>query len=514
MTVERMLSPLRAIVPRPRTRLEPQSVAAIDLGSNSFHMIVARAGNGDVHVLDRLQEMVRLASGLDARCHLDKSSRLRALDCLHRFGERLRGMPRGSVRAVGTDTLRRARNAKKFLAAAERALGHPIEVISGQEEARVIYQGVAHDLADDAEPRLIIDIGGGSTELIVGQRLETRLAESLHMGCVAYSKKYFARGRVTADAWKRAATAAQLELQPVEKAFRAAGWRAVYGTSGTIRTAGAVARAHGWTKGEITPAALEKLREALLGTGNLTRVPFNGLNPDRAPIFPGGVVILAAMFEALGIERMEVANGALREGLLYNLLGRIRHTDARDRTIAALTARYRLDAAQAERVQQTAARCFEEVTDAWELDEADGQALSWASRLHELGLTIAHTKYHRHGAYLVAHSDLPGFSREEQALLATLIRSHRRRFPLSVFEDLPKRERRKAKRLTVLLRLAVLLHRGRTSIDLPSIRLDARARRLRVQFPRGWLRKNPLTCADLAREAYYLSAAKYSLVCR
>ena len=514
MTVARMLAPLRAIVPHPRARSGSQTVAAIDLGSNSFHLIVARANNGDLHVLDRLQEMVQLAGGLDARGYLDKASRLRALECLHRFGERLRGMPRGAVRAVGTDTLRRARNGKKFLAAAERALGHPIEIISGQEEARLIYQGVARDLPDDVQPRLIIDIGGGSTELIVGQRLEARLAESLHMGCVGFSMHYFARGRVTPDGWERALTAAQLELQPIEKTFRTAGWRAVYGASGTIRTVGAVARAHGWTKGEINPAALAKLRDALLEAADISRVPLSGLNPDRAAIFPGGVVILTAVFEALGIEQMEVAGGALREGLLYNLLGRMRHTDARDRTIAALTARHQLDAAQAERVQQTAAQCLAEIARAWELDETHAQALSWAARLHELGLTIAHTKYHRHGAYLVAHSDLPGFSREEQALLATLIRAHRRRFPLGVFADLPKRERRAAKHLAVLLRLAVLLHRGRTPMELPSIRLQADARSLRLQFPRGWLRKYPLTCADLAQEAHYLKAAKYSLTFR
>lgn len=506
--VARMLSPLRGMV----TRAATQSVAAIDIGSNSFHMIVARAMNGDVHVLDRLQEMVRLAGGLDGLGYLDRDSRTRALECLSRFGERLRGMPRGAVRAVGTDTLRRARNGKKFLAMAERALGHPIEIISGQEEARLIYQGVAQGLTDDGKSRLIIDIGGGSTEFIIGQRLEPQLAESLHMGCVGFSLRHFKKGKITSRAWRRALTAAHLELKPIETAFRKKGWQTVYGASGTIRTVSSVLRSQGWTDGEITLNALYKLRDAMLDVERATQLRFGGLSAERAPTFPGGVAILTAIFESLEIERMDVSSGALREGLLYDLIGRIRHTDARDRTIAALTARYHLDAAQAERVQRTAGLWFLQVARAWELDDTHGQALSWAARLHEAGLTIAHTKYHRHGAYLVANSDLPGFSREEQSLLAALIRSHRRRFPLEVFDELPKRERRTARRLAVVLRLSVLLHRGRTDSEMPAVKLTAAGRSLTLRFPRGWLSKNPLTNADLEREAEYLESAKYRLV--
>lgn len=505
----RILAPWQAMVGR--ARRPPQTVAAIDLGSNSFHMIVARALNGDLHVLDRLQETVRLAGGLDERGYLDKVSRERALDCLRRFGERLRGMPPGSVRAIGTDTLRRARNGAKFLLCAERALGHPIEVVSGQEEARLIFQGVVRDFPDDDKSRLIIDIGGGSTELIVGRRQEARLAESLHMGCVGFSRKYFGDGCISPRAWRRAVTAAHLELQPVEATFRAQGWQAAHGTSGTIRAVAAIAKAQGWTAGQVTLDTLREMREMLFGAQTVARLQVEGLNPDRAAVFPGGVAILTAVFDALGIERMEVASGALREGLLYDLVGRIRHADARDRTIAALTTRYRLDARQADRVQATAARCLAQAARAWALDETHAQALSWAGRLHEIGLTIAHTKYHRHGAYLVANSDLPGFSREEQRLLATLIRAHRRRFPREVFDELPKRERRAARRLSVLLRLAVLLHRGRTDAALPAMKIDADGRTLRLRFPRGWLAKNPLTCADLEREAEYLQAAKYAL---
>jgi exopolyphosphatase/guanosine-5'-triphosphate,3'-diphosphate pyrophosphatase len=489
----------------------PRTVAAVDLGSNSFHMIVARPMNGQLHVLDRLQEMVRLAAGLDEHGNLDKVSRERALECLARFGERLRGMSLGSVRAVGTNTLRRARNAPKFIQAAERALGHPIEIISGQEEARLIYHGVAHDLPESDARRLVIDIGGGSTEFIIGKQLDPLLAESLHIGCVGMSLRYFEDGRITTKAWKRAETAAHLELQPIESAFRERGWDAAFGASGTIRTIGAVLRGQGWTHGEITLVALQQLREAMLAAGDVGKLEFDGLSPERVPVFPGGVAILTAAFAALGIERMDVCDGALREGLLYDLVGRIRQADARERSVAALCERSQVDAAQATRVERTAQQCFDQLARAWQLDESHAKMLAFAARVHEIGLAIAHTKYHRHGAYLVEHSDLPGFSWQEQRLLAVLVRGHRRRFPLEVFEPLPDGERRIAKRLTVLLRLAVLLHRGRAQTELPRFTLSARKKQLTLRFPRGWLTRNPLTLADLTREAEQLKVARFEL---
>ncbi len=504
MPVVRLFSSARVPIKWWLTHRTPHTVAAVDLGSNSFHMIVARVMNGQFHVMDRLQEMARLAAGLDEHNNLDKLSRTRALECLARFGERLRGMPAGSVRAVGTNTLRRARNGAKFLADAERVLGHRIEIISGQEEARLIYQGVARDLPDDGKRRLVVDIGGGSTEFIVGRRYEPLLAESLHMGCVGISLDHFPDARITSRYWRRAETAAHLELQPIETAFRKKGWDAAYGASGTIRTIGAVLRAQGWTDGEITLSALRKLREVLLAAGRMEGVTLDGLNSERASVFPGGTAILIAIFEALGIERMEVSESALREGLLLDLLGRIRHSDARTRTVEALIERYHVDAAQAARVEQTAEYCLSRVAKSWELGAPQAQALAYAARLHEVGLAIAHTKYHRHGAYLVEHSDLPGFSRQEQHLLAILIRGHRRRFPVEILDSLLRDERRRARRLTTLLRLAVLLHRGRTEAELPRIRLVARKRALALTFPRGWLKKNPLTCADLTQEARYL----------
>lgn len=485
----------------------PTTVAAADLGSNSFHMIVARMLNGQVHVLDRLQETVRLAGGLDQHNRLDGAAQRRALACLERFGQRLQGVAAGSVRVVGTNTLRRARNARKFLAAAERALGHRIEVISGQEEARLIYQGVVRNLPDDGGRRLVVDIGGGSTEFIVGDGYEPTRMESLHMGCVGMSLKYFPRGVINARALQRAQTAAHLELQPIATAFRRMGWNAALGASGTVRAIAGVVQANASGAPFITLPALHKLRETLLSAGRVEHLELPGLNQERAPIFAGGFTILLAAFEALQIERMDVAEGALREGLLYDLVGRLGQQDVRARTIAALSERYQIDTAQAQRVEGTVRYCAQQVRAAWSLDADDVTALGRAARLHEIGLAIAHTKYHKHGAYIVEHSELPGFSYEEQRLLAALIRGHRRRFSLQTFEDMPRAQRRIARRLCVLLRLAVLLHRARAELEPPEFRVKAGKRSLALAFPRAWLDGQPLTHADLKREKQYLRAA-------
>jgi exopolyphosphatase/guanosine-5'-triphosphate,3'-diphosphate pyrophosphatase len=309
---------------------------------------------------------------------------------------------------------------------------------------------------------------------------------------------------------RRAETAARLELQPVESQFRR-GWEIAIGTSGTIRAIRAVLRGEGWTDGTITRAGLARLRAALIEAGDVESLTLPGLNPDRAPVFAGGVAALAAIFEALGIERMQVADGALREGLLYDLLGRLSRHDVRDRTVNALAARFRVDGAQAERVVHAAALCLKPVARAWSLDSEAGRLLAWAARLHELGLAVAHNQYHKHGGYIVERADLSGFSRQEQQLLAALIRGHRRKFPVDVFAALPKTQRERAVRLCVLLRLAVLLNRARHDIGLAGLRLKAAPRGLQVRFARGWLRRHPLTAADLEQERMWLRAAGLKL---
>ncbi len=487
-----------------------RAVAALDLGSNSFHLIVAQMQDGRLHVIDRLQEMVRLGGGLDERDHLLPAARARALACLARFGQRLRGFPRGSVRAVGTNTLRRMHNAAEFLNAAERVLGHPIDIIAGREEARLIYQGMARSWPDDGRPRLVIDIGGGSTEIILGQGLDAITMESLYMGCVSLSEGYFGDGVLSDKAMSRAETAARLELRPVQAQFRH-GWETVIGTSGTIRAVRSVLRAQGWTDGTITPTALRRLRAALVSARHLDRLKLPGLAADRAAVFPGGVAILLAAHESLGIKRMLVADGALREGLLYDLAGRLRREDVREHTVAVLARRFHADLAQAQRVMRTARHGFEYVARKWGLTEDDERLLNWAARLHEIGLAVAHNQYHKHGAYLAEKSDLPGFSWQTQRQLAAIIRGHRRKFPAEVFDALPEPQRSAARRLCILLRLAVLLHRSRSGSTPRGLRLQAGRRSLKIRFARGWLGRHPLTQADLVQEAAWLRAARITL---
>lgn len=489
----------------------PATVAAVDLGSNSFHMIVARVENGQLQVIDRLREMVQLGAGLDADKRLTDEARTRALDCLERFGQRLRALPRGSVRAVGTNTLRQMRNSDEFLRMAETALGHPVEVISGREEARVIYLGVAHGLAG-SDVRLVVDIGGGSTELIIGDGFDPQRMESLYMGCVSLSRRYFPEGHITDQAMKAAVIAGRLEVRPVQALFTKDQWQVAIGSSGTVKAIRNIVQACGWSDEGITPRSLKKLRRALVDAGHVEKLQIAGLADERRAVLPGGVAVLSSIFKALEIDLMRVSDEALREGLLYELLGYIRHEDVRERTVEGLSKRYGVDEQQAKRVEISAAALLSQVARDWDLVASEHvELLSWAAQLHEIGLAMSHSSFHKHGAYLVANSDLSGFSRQQQRMLAALIRGHRRRFPTEVFEALPERLRRPAERLCILLRLAVLLHRGRSPMGKPMLYLDVKDTRLRASFRKDWLKKHPLTQAELDQEAAHLKSAGYTL---
>ena len=490
----------------------PESIAAVDLGSNSFHLVVARTASGEPVVVDRLREMVQLAAGLDESRKLSPESQERALECLRRFGERVRHMPASSVRAVGTNTLRSAHRAKEFLAAAEEALGHPIETISGIEEARLIYLGVVHSLAPSDSRRLVIDIGGGSTEMIVGRSFEPMVMESLYMGCISISRKHFEDGEIAKSAWERAELEALRELAAVRTRFRSLGWEQAIGASGTVRAVERVVRESGWSKSGIGVKSLERLRDEMIAAGHAERLQMPGLSADRRRVFAGGVVVLTAAFEALGIESMQYSEGALREGVLYDLLGRIRNEDVRGRTVSALGDRYHVDWKQATRVESTALGLLDNVATAWRLTSVESrQLLSWAAQLHEIGLDIAHAQYHRHGEYVVAASDLLGFSREEQRMLATLVRAHRRKPPVSTLRALPRRWGRRIERLAILLRIAVVLHRSRSPDAVPEPEVATEKKSLRLAFPQGWLEQHPLTAADLRSESEYLADMGYRL---
>ncbi len=487
-------------------------IAAVDLGSNSFHMKVARVIDGQLSVIDRMRDPVRLAAGLNARKRLDEDAVEQAIESLKRFGQRLRDLPSDNVRAVGTNTLRQARDTESFLASAEAALGHPIQIISGREEARLIYMGVAHSTAQDEGRKLVVDIGGGSTEVIIGRHFEPLITESLYMGCVGMSRRFFAEGVIDATQMRHAVLAARQELEHVEKTFLDIGWDVAIGSSGTIRNVGEVIVNQEWSRKGITAKALSKLRHAVVDAGSVDKLDFPGLQPERAPVFPGGVAVLTAVFEGLEIKRMTVADGALREGLLYDLIGRLGYGDVRGATIDDWCRRYRVDDAQSRRVAATAAALLDRTAGAWELSKKSfSQLLVWAARLHEIGLDIAHSQYHKHGAYVIGNADLAGFSRQEQAEIAALVRVHRRKFAGEDFDPLPKRQRARLLRLAVLLRVAVALHRGRYDLDLDGLEVDAKADSLSLAFPPGWLEDHPLTAADLSREQAYLKDAGVTL---
>ncbi|MCK8515702.1 exopolyphosphatase [Methylonatrum kenyense] len=496
-----------------RRRRTPEIVAAVDLGSNSFHMVVARQEQGTLKVLDRIKEMVRLAAGLGNDGLLAPDAIERSIACLERFGQRLRELPRGSVRAVGTNTLRNACNAREFMQQAEQALGHPIEVVSGVEEARLVYLGVADGLADDGLRRLVVDIGGGSTELIVGASHEPRIMESLEMGCVAISQRYFANGKFDKASVAKARQAVLQELEPVERRYRRAGWEQVVGTAGTIRAVQSVISNQGWSEGPITADGLAQAVKAVLKAGSVKKLDLKGLGNDRAPVFIGGVLVLEGVFRSLGIETMEVSEGALREGLLYDLLGRFTAADIRDQSVSALASRYHVDGDQAAHVQATALDCFAQLADDWELDHDTEQWLSWAAQLHEIGLDIAHSQYHKHGEYIARHADLAGFSQRDQLILSTLIRTHRRKLNDNLFKELPDSLQRPVSRLAILLRLAVVLHRGRPQDGIPPVRLelDADNGSLGLALDAGWYAAHPLAQADLDEEARYLKGLDMKL---
>ena len=490
----------------------PDVLAAVDLGSNSFHMVVARYSHGQLVVIDRLREMVRLASGVEENGRIDKEAAARALACLQRFGQRLRAMHARSVRVVGTNALRVARRKQAFLERAREALGHPIEIISGMEEARLIYSGVAHTMPSEAGRRLVVDIGGGSTELIIGDGLTPLELESLQMGCVSLSERFFRDGRVTEKRLARARMVARLELEPVQAAFRRRGWISAAGSSGTVRAIGEAMREIDPSYTSITREGLERVLAYLVKAGSTRDLNLASITDERRAVFPGGIAILTEVFDVLGIESMRIADGAMRDGLLYDIVGRYTDEDARERSVRSMQERYHVDLTQAERVEATVTNFLARTRAAWKLDDPLADLiLKWAARLHEIGLDVSHNGYHRHGAYLLENADMQGFPREEQQLLARLVGGHRRKLSLERLDELVPPWDRDAVFLIVLLRLAVLLHRGRSAVALPEIELIARGHTLELKFPARWLNDHPLTTADLQQEIDHLKPHGFRL---
>ena len=472
-------------------------IAAIDLGSNSFRLQVGKIVNDQIYPLDGIKEPVRLAAGLTANKLLDEAARERALAALGRFNERLRGFPPDSVRAVATNTLRVAKNARSFLAEAERVLGVPIEVIAGREEARLIYVGVAHTLPDPHRQQLVVDIGGGSTEFIIGKSFEPLQLESLYMGCVGYSLNFFPDGRIDKNTLRDAEFSARAELQSIVRAYRATGWEVAVGSSGSAKALADVMEQNGWSRGGITAEGLDRLRAALLRAGRLDRLNLAGLKDDRLPVILGGFSIMSAIFHEFGIKHMLFSDGALRLGVLYDLLGRYHHDDLRDATVEAFIGRYQIDRAQAEAVAETACHLLECIEpEAGNADQPDRRFLRWAALLHEIGISVAHSSYHKHSAYILGNADMPGFSRMDQGRLARIALAHRGKLAriASLENDNPDWQ------LVACLRIACILHRSRDRNEVPPIALERTEHGFAAILPGDWLASRPLTAAALEDE--------------
>jgi exopolyphosphatase / guanosine-5'-triphosphate,3'-diphosphate pyrophosphatase len=472
-------------------------LAAVDLGSNSFRLQIARVEENDqLYMLDSLREPVRLAAGLTADKRLNREAQQRALICLQRFGERLRGLPREAVRTVGTNSLRVAKNAPEFLRRAEAALGFPVEVIAGREEARLIYLGVAHGLPQSDGLRMVMDIGGGSTEFIIGSGIKPLQMESLYMGCVSYSQHYFPDGKINKSGLRQAELAARNELQTIASEFSSDHWDIALGSSGSARVLCDILEQNGYSDRGITRAGLEQLRAQLLKAGSADNLGLQGLKPDRIPVLPGGFAIMYAAFCELGIERMQPALGALREGVLYDLLGRFHHHDMRDVTVQQFMRRYHVDQRQAERVAQLADQFAQQFLEGQASEELL-RLLGWAASLHEIGISVAHSGYHKHTAYILANADMPGFSKKEQSRLSLLALAHRGK--LDRVRDLVGSQEDIA--LIMALRLAALFYRNRSDAELPAMQGRFNGAKFQFTLAPGWLAQNPLTDAILEEEA-------------
>lgn len=485
--------------------LDEVALAAVDLGSNSFHLVVAREIDGRPAVIDKLRERVGLAEGLKDGL-LDEAAQERAIAMLTRFGQRLDVVPRDRIRAVGTATFRKLRDKGKFLRRASEALGVPIETVPGREEARLVYLGVAHALGDDEGRRLVVDIGGGSTECMLGTRFVSERGDSLGMGCVTWTKRYLPGGAATAKGMAAAELAARVELEPIAEQYQAGHWDHAIGSSGTIRSIAAILEGLGEGDGNITRAGLKALRARLIELRDPDDFVFEGVRPDRQGVLAGGLAILRAIFKSLKVEEMRPSAGALREGVLHDLLGRIHHEDVREASSIAFMERLGLDTEHGRRARTTVMGLFDQVADQLGLDFTDRQLLGWAALLHTIGMAVSHSSYHRHGEYLIEHADLAGFSRQDRHQLSTLIRGQRRRIRPELLEGYDEERDRAMRAMLPLLRIGLRLRRDRTARTIPHVELEATRKRFKLRFPEGWLDEHPLTRADLDREANHLTA--------
>ena len=489
-------------------------LAAVDLGSNSFRLEIGRLDHGRIHRTEYLKETVRQGNGLDSDRNLTGEAMQRGWDCLARFGERLAGFKKAQVRAVATQTLREARNRDEFLTKAHKILGFPIDVIPGREEARLIYQGVAHLLAQSDERRLVVDIGGRSTEMIIGQGLNPRLTESYRVGSVAWSMKYFAEGQFTPRAFESDEIAAKAVLEEAINSYRAGTWDVAYGSSGTIGAVSDVLGVNGFSPGIVSQDGLDWLLERLIKAQSADRLKLDGIKEDRRAVIGGGVSVLRAVFGLLGIREMQAAQGALRHGVLYDLLDREQETtDLRSTTVQRLSAKFNTDEEQARRVSKVARHLFMmscAVQPASGLERLQ-RKLEWAAQLHEIGCQISHSDYHKHGAYILDNADAPGFSQPELHRLSQLVLGHRgklKKLELNFADGIFIQQ-------LLCIRLAVILCHARREPDLKDMQLqsgDETAKVFTLRCRPGWAANFPQSAYLLREEVLAWQKTPWNLL--
>ncbi len=506
--------------------------AAIDLGSNSFHLLIAQINNGIIDKVDRVKEMVQIAQGLGDNKELSAEAQERALHCLECFNERIRDIPPSQIRVAGTKALRSARNASSFLRKAEAALGHTIDIISGYEEARLVYLGVSQDLSPDKGRSLVIDIGGGSTEFIIGENQTTYIMESLSIGCVTYSDNYFTKVNHSAPAtittemiWKTY-YATCIELEAITRNYQSVGWDIAIGSSGTMKAIAQLMQ-DDLVTGVITKAGLSILLNQLHTDGGL--IDIADLTPQRRNVLPAGIIILSAIMDQLQLDEIHVVESALKEGLILDTLARLPShqnpltEDIRDLTVDNMMKQYQVDEGQASRVDHALSTFAEALPEPFVNGINVKKILHWAAQLHEIGLSISHTGFHHHGRYLIQESDMAGFSRFEQELLALIVGSHRRKIRSEQLTILTADHQHMLYPLLVCLRIATILnHRREDGVELPNIlfcfddnnddekendvdKENLSTLSISLHFSVDWLNQHPLTSHRLSQEQQYLA---------
>ncbi|AUD78470.1 phosphatase [Kangiella profundi] len=489
---------------------QPVQYAAIDLGSNSFHLAIAEYDGHSFRVIGRLKEKVQLANGLDENDILSQEAIERGLNCLKLFQERIKNIPAKFTKVVATYTLREAKNAKAFVEPAEMILNNPIEILPGKEEARLIYDGVSH-YHPDIETALVVDIGGGSTEIILGDKFEPINLDSLSIGCVTY-QRYFPNGEISDKNFKQAILAAAAEISRIEKRYLSSSWKHCLGSSGSIEAVYKVLVELGFDEGFIRPEHLLLIKDKLLEMGHIDRINFSSLSLSRQNTFAVGLAILIALFQELNIDKMYVANGSLREGILIELAEELKGNDNRHHTALSLMSRFNVDQEYAIQVKNAAQHIFDQVADIWEINNPIYKNyLDWACLLHEIGLSISFSKLRLHSAYIVQYGDMPGFSQQTKESLAAIIANQRKKLYPEQFESKYDPESALLA-ITQILRLAILLNIKRDHVDISELKFEAiGCNQLTIRIPQQWAYKHQLLLAELSKEKAYLEYHKISL---